>query len=177
VVAAPDGIAAARAVADAAPRGLTVIPGQEVATTDGILVGLFLTRDVPPGLSPEAAATAIREQGGLVMLPHPGGAPVPGPETLRRLAGDIDLHEVLTATAGDGATDPDLLRRLGLRVVAASGAVLAADVGTAVTELRPFDGPLDLLEALADARLTRPGLDGRAGETRPRGRRNRTRKS
>src|SRR5690349_8322846 len=32
--------------------GLTVIPGEEVKTTDGEIVGLFLTQPIPRGLSP-----------------------------------------------------------------------------------------------------------------------------
>ena len=37
---------------DAAPAGLTLIVGQEVRTSAGDLIGLFLERAVPPGLSP-----------------------------------------------------------------------------------------------------------------------------
>ena len=34
------------------PTGLTLIVGQEVRTSAGDLIGLFLERAVPPGLSP-----------------------------------------------------------------------------------------------------------------------------
>jgi predicted metal-dependent phosphoesterase TrpH len=50
---------------------LTVILGEEVSTTDGEVVGLFLQRTVPRGLSADETADAIHEQGGLVSIPHP----------------------------------------------------------------------------------------------------------
>lgn len=175
-VAAPAGVAPARAAAAAAPEGLTVIVGQEIATAEGVLIGLFMERDVAAGLSPEATAAAVHEQGGIVVVPDPAALPAPAPEVLRRLAGDIDCHEVLPAAGADPG-DPALLRRLGLRVVAASGATRPADVGAAVTEVRRFDGPADLLEALADARLARRGEGGRARPGWVRARRNRTHES
>ena len=149
-VAAPEGVALARAVADRAPEGLTVIPGQEIATSAGVLVGLYLTHDVPPGLSPAAAAAAIHDQGGVVLLPRPGGADVPPADVLRRIQGEIDCHEL-----GE-EDDEGTLRRLGMLAVAASGARRPEDVGSAVTELRRFEGPSDLLDALAGARIGRP---------------------
>lgn len=48
-----------------------VIVGEEISTRDGHLIGLFLERHVPPGLSVGDTAMAIREQGGLVFIPHP----------------------------------------------------------------------------------------------------------
>ena len=50
---------------------LIVILGEEVSTTDGEVVGLFLERTIPRGLSADETADAIHEQGGLVSIPHP----------------------------------------------------------------------------------------------------------
>jgi predicted metal-dependent phosphoesterase TrpH len=49
---------------------LTVILGEEVSTADGEVVGLFMERTVPRGLSADETADAIHEQGGLVSIPH-----------------------------------------------------------------------------------------------------------
>jgi len=55
-----------------AGRGsLKVIVGEEVTTSQGHLIGLFLRERVEPGMSARETATAIRKQGGLVLLPHP----------------------------------------------------------------------------------------------------------
>ncbi len=63
-----DGALEARA---AAPPGLTVIVGEEIRTRAGDLIALFVERPVPPGLSAVEAIEAVREQGGLVGIPHP----------------------------------------------------------------------------------------------------------
>ena len=55
----------------AAPDSLTVIVGEEVKTTDGDLICVFLHEAIPPGLSPVEAIAAARGQGGLVGIPHP----------------------------------------------------------------------------------------------------------
>ncbi|MDQ6603777.1 MAG: PHP domain-containing protein [Chloroflexota bacterium] len=48
-----------------------VIPGEEVYTTAGEIIGLFLREEIPNGLSPEETCAAIRAQGGIVVIPHP----------------------------------------------------------------------------------------------------------
>jgi len=50
---------------------LTVILGEEVSTADGEVVGVFLQRTIPRGLSADETADAIHSQGGLVSIPHP----------------------------------------------------------------------------------------------------------
>lgn len=56
---------------DHAPAGLTIIVGEEIKTTGGDLIGVFLDHAIPPGLTPVEAIAAVREQGGLVGIPHP----------------------------------------------------------------------------------------------------------
>jgi len=70
-----DGALEAREIASragaSAEAPLTVIVGEEIRTADGDLIALFLDRAVPPGLSAPETVAAIREQGGLVGIPHP----------------------------------------------------------------------------------------------------------
>lgn len=81
---------------------LTVILGEEVSTADGEVVGLFLTKTIPRGLSANETADEIHRQGGLVSIPHPfdpfrQSHIKPGP--LRNLAemGKIDAIEVFNS--------------------------------------------------------------------------------
>lgn len=76
-----------------------VIPGEEVYSTAGEIIGLFLREEIPNGLSPEETCVAIRAQDGVVVIPHPfdryrKGAI--GEATLDRLvtAGLVDAIEV-----------------------------------------------------------------------------------
>ena len=51
--------------------GCRVVVGEEVRTAAGEIIGLFLTERLPFGMKPGDAAAAIRQQGGLVYVPHP----------------------------------------------------------------------------------------------------------
>lgn len=79
---------------------LTVIVGEEVSTREGELIGLFLHEKIPAGLTPEQTVAEIREQGGLVLLPH-GFDPLKThrlrPAALERIADQIDIVEVFNA--------------------------------------------------------------------------------
>jgi len=66
-----DRIDGAQRARDAAPGGLTVIVGEEVRTAEGDLVAAFLERPIGPGMPTRDAIAAIRDQGGLVGIPHP----------------------------------------------------------------------------------------------------------
>ena len=64
--------APSRRVEQARGRDLVVIPGEEVKTDDqGEVIGLFLSEEIPRGLSFGETVAAIRAQGGIVYLPHP----------------------------------------------------------------------------------------------------------
>ena len=75
-----DHLEGAKRVADLlaqSDNSLGMIPGIEVTTRQGHLLGLFIQR--PPRMlrSVEYAIDAIKEQGGLVIVPHPLGRLVP----------------------------------------------------------------------------------------------------
>lgn len=62
-------IAGALAVQAIAP--FMVIVGEEIKTSQGELIGLFLKEEVPRDLSPEETIERVHAQGGLVSVPHP----------------------------------------------------------------------------------------------------------
>jgi len=56
----------------AADHELVVIPGEEVKTDgQGEVIGLYLREEIPRGMSFAETVAAIREQDGIVYLPHP----------------------------------------------------------------------------------------------------------
>ena len=59
------------ALANADPSLPRVIPGIELATADGEIIGLYIWEDIPSGLPLVEAAMHIRGKGGLIYLPHP----------------------------------------------------------------------------------------------------------
>ena len=81
--------------------GCRVVVGEEVRTTAGEVIGLFLRDRLPFGMKPAEATDAIRQQGGLVYVPHPFD-PMRhclAEEALVALttAGQVDAIEVLNA--------------------------------------------------------------------------------
>ena len=47
------------------------VVGEEVSTKEGHLLGLFIEKRIPPGLSIERSIDLIHEQGGLAVIAHP----------------------------------------------------------------------------------------------------------
>lgn len=81
--------------------GEQIIVGEEIMTTHGEIVGLFLDRLVPPGLSPEETVKQIKDQGGLVYIPHPFETVRKGlaPDILESIADFVDIIEVCNGRA------------------------------------------------------------------------------
>ncbi len=139
-----DGALQARDVAATEARGLTVLIGQEIRTTGGDMIGVFLGKPVPPGLSPAAAIEAVREQGGLIGIAHPydrfrGSLGTDDAVRFEAVAGQVDWIEAWNARLmfGDGnARAAQLAKRLGVPGVAVSDAHTTLEVGIASTIVR-----------------------------------------
>ena len=152
---------AQEAVALARSRNLIVIPGEEVKTdSQGEVIGLFLESEIPRGMPFADTVAAIREQGGLVYLPHPFDRmhAIPDPATLHRHLPEIDVFEVYNARLlFDGYNDEALrfANKYGLLAGAGSDAHVLPGVGTGALRLRRFDGPEEFLLALRTAEVLR----------------------
>lgn len=141
-----------------------MIVGQEVRTTTGDLIALYVDKPIPPGLAPHEAAQAIREQGGVVGLAHPfdrfrAGAGRKGWEDeLERVTPVLDYVEVWNARLmlGDGnRRAAEFARAHGLPGIAASDAHTVMEVGVTYTIL---DGPLSSAEEFRQALASGPHL-------------------
>lgn len=159
-----DRIDVALEVREVAPAGLTVIIGEEVKTSDGDLICLFLDRAIPPGLSPVETIAAAREQGGLVGIPHPFDrmrGSLLRDASMASLAPLVDWVETHNARlVGHGNEDASAFaREHGLPGIAVSDAHSIMEIGVAYTAL---DGdpstPAGLLGCLAGAEI----IPGRA---------------
>ncbi|MDX6452476.1 MAG: hypothetical protein QOH16_2525 [Gaiellaceae bacterium] len=142
-------------------RDLVVIPGEEVKTDDqGEVIGLFLEREIPRGLSFGDTIDAIREQGGLVYVPHPFDRlhAIPDPRTLHRHLADIDVLEVYNARLLFEAFNDEALRfarKYNLTMGAGSDAHVLQGVGTGALRMRAFRDPEEFLISLRTAEVLR----------------------
>lgn len=145
----------------AAGRDLVVIPGEEVKTDgQGEVIGLFLEREIPRGMSFADTIAAIREQGGLVYLPHPFDRlhAIPDPATLHRHLAEIDVLEVYNARLLRESFNEEALRfarKYRLLEGAGSDAHVLQGVGTGAVRMRRFEGPEEFLLSLRTAEVLR----------------------
>jgi predicted metal-dependent phosphoesterase TrpH/glycosyltransferase involved in cell wall biosynthesis len=152
---------ALEAVELARDRDLVVIPGEEVKTADqGEVIGLFLTDEIPRGLSFGETVAAIRAQGGVVYLPHPFDRlhAIPEPATLHRHLAEVDVLEVYNARLLFEAYNDEALRfarKYDLTMGAGSDAHVLQGVGTGAVRMRAFEGPEDFLASLRTAQVLR----------------------
>jgi hypothetical protein len=145
----------------ASERELVVIPGEEVKTDgQGEVIGLFLEEEIPRAMSFGDTIAAIREQGGLVYLPHPFDRihTIPDPATLHRHLAEIDVFEVYNARLLFETYNDEALRfarKYGLQMGAGSDAHVLQGVGTGVLRMRAFGGPEEFLLSLRTAQVLR----------------------
>ena len=140
------------------------IPGEEVKTTDGEVIGLFITRTLRAWQKPERLMDEIHEMGGLVYVPHPFDRWRANfaPHRLVELADRIDIIEGYNqwADPGANAAAEKIAAELGKPIAYGSDAHSPAELGHSWIEVAPFDGPADLLAKLAQARHHRSEVSG-----------------
>jgi predicted metal-dependent phosphoesterase TrpH len=152
---------ALEAVARARDRDLLVIPGEEVKTAgQGEVIGLFLSEEIPRGLSFAETVEAIRAQGGLVYVPHPFDRlhAIPDAATLHRHVAEIDVFEVYNARLLFEAYNDEAVRfarKYNLTAGAGSDAHVLQGVGTGAVRMRRFEGPEEFLVSLRSAEILR----------------------
>jgi dephospho-CoA kinase len=136
-----------------------VIPGEEVKTAEGIdLIGLYLQEEIPKGTPWRETARRIREQGGIVYLPHPyAGGKGGGGRLAEAMVEEAQVVEVFNArllAAGANARGLELALRTGRLQGAGSDAHTPGEVGNATVRV-PWhpNEPQALLEALKGAQV------------------------
>jgi predicted metal-dependent phosphoesterase TrpH len=137
-----------------------VIIGEELRVGSGEIIGLFLTERLPQGIGLLEAARRIRDQGGVVYIPHPF-------DPLRNCLkpDDIDLLVAEGLVDGiegrNGKTSLDSLNAKGaayghandLFVGAGSDAHVPDAVGAAYIEMPDFDGPAQFMASARQGRI------------------------
>ena len=151
-------IQGALAVQEIAP--FLVIIGEEVNTAAGELTGLFLKEEVPAGLPPMETVRRIKDQGGLVSIPHPFDLlrrSVIRATALEEVLPYADIIEAFNARNVFGNANgraAALGRAQGLLLSATSDAHTLLEVGRTYVEMPEFDGtPEGFKESLRQGRL------------------------
>lgn len=131
-----------------------VIPGEEIKTGHGEIIGLFLHEWIPPKLSPLETIERIREQGGIVYVPHPfdrvRGSRISEVQ-LDAIVDKIDVLEVFNARNALPRFNAQALayaKKKGILMGAGSDAHTTREYGAAYVELPRFDDADSFRESL-----------------------------
>ena len=136
-----DGAYEVRAIAD-----FLVIIGEEIASSGGEITGLFLSEQVPRGLTPVETVEAIKSQGGLVSIPHPFDRfrrSVIVPQAIKEILPYVDIVEVFNARntfSSDDHKAHELALEHGLLMSGVSDAHTQMELGRTYVEMPLFDG-------------------------------------
>jgi hypothetical protein len=136
--------------------GFRVIVGEEVSTRDGEIIGLFLDKPIPRDQSAEDTIARIRDQGGLVSVPHPFSRNRMfhlRRAVLERVRQDVDCIEVFNAREAftqDNFRAAAFAKERGLPGAAGSDAHRASEIGRAWVEVEDFAGREDFIAALRE---------------------------
>jgi predicted metal-dependent phosphoesterase TrpH len=137
-----------------------IIPGVEISSADGHVLGLWVTQQIPRDMSLAETVAAVHEQGGLAFLAHPLEPLVnrrkwlwqnlSHPEMLQEAGGDgVEVFNASSMTPGNRWLARRRFSDMGLTFIGNSDAHTLGSVGTAVTR---FPG-----RTAADLRLALEG--------------------
>jgi predicted metal-dependent phosphoesterase TrpH len=135
-----------------------VIVGEEVRTAEGVdVTGLFVGEKIPKGTSAIETAQAIREQGGLVYVPHPfAGGKGLGEKVLAAIEPWVDIVEVFNARVHRPLLNERArhwAEERGLPGGAGSDAHTLREIGRGVVEVPIYESQSGFLEALRAGRV------------------------
>jgi predicted metal-dependent phosphoesterase TrpH len=132
------------------------IVGEEAKTREGEVIGLFITRRLPPYLPPEDVMDLVHDMGGLTYIPHPFDRHRANfrPERIIELAGRIDIIETYNAWCEPAENQAAARFAADLDKVGATGsdAHAASELGRSWMEMEEYTSPRDFLAKLRDAR-------------------------
>ncbi len=146
--------ASLEAVERAPEYGLVAIPGIEISSKAGHILGLGVEEAVPPGLSYEATLEAIHDQGGLAIIPHPFQESRHG--VMARISRDqlamgdaIEVYNSRLFTGRANRQAERFARSRNLPMTAGSDAHISEMVGQAITRVDADERSADaILEAI-----------------------------
>ena len=136
-----------------------IIVGEEIHTTAGEIIGLFLKEHVEPWQSPLETIGQIREQGGLVYLAHPFDSlrsAVLEKQNRNEILDKIDVVEVYNSRNAFWWSNwkaAKFAEEKGILPGAGSDAHTRYELGRAHVVIEPFDSAEDFLSKLAEGEI------------------------
>lgn len=136
-----------------------VIVGEEILTSSGEIIGLFLSEEIPSRLPVEETIFRIKTQGGLVCIPHPYDRlrlSVLRNQSIYSIIAHVDIIEVFNARdlAPNSSTKAwHITHKYGKLASAGSDAHTLSEIGNAYVEMPEFTGKNEFLLSLAQGKV------------------------
>lgn len=143
-------------------KDILIVPGIEILSTSGDILGINVKKIIPDGLSVKETIKEIRKQGGIAVVPHPFGKPFTnfwGGEKILKIL-NIDAIEVFNANIIFQRLNIkalDFVRKLNIPFTAGSDAHKAKYIGSAYLE---FSKDIQSVEELVGEILKKSGIIG-----------------
>ena len=145
--------------------GQNIIIGEEITTTEGEIIGLFLKERITPQQTALATAKAIKAQGGLVYIPHPfetvrKGITRTALDTISQLVDIVEVNNGRAVFQNKGPQAATWAKLNNKAVCASSDAHGAKGLGATYTQIAEAPTVKNLVEQLQNGRLAtkRPPL-------------------
>ena len=134
-----------------------VIVGEEIKTAEGEVIGYFLEEEIPSGLGIEDTISRIKDQRGVVCIPHPfdrvrkSRVKLP---VLNRVIKDVDIIETFNSRnlfESSNTMALEYARRHEKLICVGSDAHLQGEIGASITYIESFQNSAEFKKALAKA--------------------------
>ncbi len=136
-----------------------VIVAEEILTPNGEIMGMFLKETVPTNIPLAEAIARVKEQDGLVCIPHPFDTFTRvglGSKTMLTIIDDIDIIEVLNARSPITTRSSQsfaFAEKYGKVASAGSDAHTLMEIGNAYVEMPEFNSKEEFLSSLREGKI------------------------
>lgn len=136
-----------------------VIPGEEIMTQQGELIGIYMTEEIPPGLPSLEVIERLRAQGAVISVSHPfdthrgGGWKLPNLQQIAPLVDAVEIFNARCLLAKFNDQAQDFAKQYGLLGTAGSDAHTTFELGAANLLLPFFQDAPSLITALPQGEL------------------------
>jgi predicted metal-dependent phosphoesterase TrpH len=141
---------------------IQIIPGEEIMTENGEIIGLFLKNWIRPGMTPTETVKEIQAQGGLVYIPHPYDKKrqrtVLDLKSLADIQDWVQMMECHNGRNSDpffSVTQNAMCEQWGFPKVVGSDAHTFLEIGRNYLVMEPFLTSEEFLERLSHATLVK----------------------
>jgi predicted metal-dependent phosphoesterase TrpH len=138
----------------------SIIPGEEILTLNGEVIGFFLAEEIPSKLSMKETIDRIKAQDGLVCIPHPYDRlrfSAFRNDVIDDIMPHVDIIEAFNARSlspGSSTRALELARKYGKPASAGSDAHTLSEIGNAYIEMQDFNTKEEFMASLAEGKIS-----------------------